>query len=133
MNDDRSVTAQLDAYLRDKDPGLLEIVSVLRALMKETVPDVTETINPWGIPTFEFIGPLCYYMVGKRHVTLGFHRGAHLGDPSGVLEATGKGLRHVKLRKVEDLNRGGLRDLVEAAARLNREQPEQRMQRRRRS
>ena len=32
-------------------------------------------------------------------------------------------MRHVKLRKVEDLQREGLRDLVEEAARLNRESP----------
>ena len=64
-------------------------------------------INPWGIPTFDYHGPLAYFMVHAGHITFGFHRGAILEDPQGLLEGTGKALRHVKLRKQEDLERPG--------------------------
>jgi hypothetical protein len=37
-------------------------------------------------------------MVGKNHVTFGFHYGTSLDDPERLLEGTGKNLRHVKLR-----------------------------------
>lgn len=123
--------ARNDAYLRKKDPKLREVVRGLRALVKEAVPDVTETVNPWGLPTFELNGPICYLMVGKNHVTFGFLRGTSLDDPKGLLEGTGKNLRHVKVRKKEDLSQGGLRRLVAAAARLNRETPSQWMPSRR--
>jgi hypothetical protein len=33
---------------------------------------------------------------------LGFYRGATLEDPAGLLEGSGKGLRHIKLRSVEE-------------------------------
>jgi uncharacterized protein YbjT (DUF2867 family) len=34
----------------------------------------------------------------KAHVDVGFFRGAELADPDGLLEGTGKFMRHVKLR-----------------------------------
>jgi hypothetical protein len=49
-------------------------------------------------------------------VTCGFHFGTSLNDPEGLLEGSGKNLRHVKLRSVEDLERKGFRELVVVAA-----------------
>ncbi len=115
------------AATRATDPKLQEIIRGLRELIQEVVPEVTETVNPWGIPTFELNGPMCYFMVATKHITFGFPRGTSLTDPRGLLEGTGKNMRHVKLRKLEDLQREGLRELVEEAARLNRESPAKRM------
>ncbi len=75
-------------------------------------------MNSWGIPTFEAKDPFCFYMAGKNHVTFGFHYGTSLDDPESLLKGTGKNLRHVKLRTVDDLEKKGLRELVLAAARL---------------
>ena len=91
--------------------------------MKKTAPGVKETVNSWGIPTFEKKGPFCFYMVGKYHVTFGFHFGTSLPDPEGLLDGPGKNLRHVKLPKVKDLDRKGLRELVLAAARFEGKGP----------
>lgn len=118
-----SAEARIDTAGRTQDPVLHEIVRGLQALVREVVPEVEETINPWGIPTFELNGPLCYFMIAAKHITFGFTRGTSLSDSKGLLEGTGKNLRHVKLRKVEDLSKDGLRQLVEEAARLNRESP----------
>lgn len=119
--------ARIDKAARATDPKLQEIVGGLRELVREVVPEAAETVNPWGIPTFELDGPICYFMVAKKHVTFGFPRGTSLTDPHGLLEGTGKDMRHVKLRNVEDLRREGLRELVEEAVRLNRETPAKRM------
>lgn len=43
-------------------------------------------------------------MVGKNHVTFGFHHGTSLKDPESLLAGTGKNIRHVKLPDVESLN-----------------------------
>jgi hypothetical protein len=118
-----STDARIDKAARPTDPKLQEIVRELRELIQEVVPEATETVNPWGIPIFELNGPMCYFMVAKKHITFGFPRGTSLTDPKGLLEGTGKNLRHVKLRKVEDLQQDGLHELVEEAARLNRESP----------
>jgi hypothetical protein len=113
-----------DEYLHEKNLGLQEAANQLRALVKKTLPKSKEGVNPWHIPIFESNGPICYYMAGKNHITLGFIRGASLPDPEGLLEGTGKNLRHVKIKSVDDLNRKGLRDLLKSAARLNAKEPQ---------
>ena len=105
-------------YVRDDNPALRRVVRGLRGLVKGIVPGVKQTVNSWGIPTFESPDPFCFYMVGKNHVTFGFHFGTSLPDPEGLLEGAGKNVRHVKLREMKDLKRKGLRQLVKAAARL---------------
>jgi hypothetical protein len=106
------------AYARDDNPALQKVVRGLRSLVKAAVPGTKVTVNSWGIPTFETKDPFCFYMVGKNHVTFGFHYGTSLADPHGLLEGTGKNIRHVKLRAVEDLEQKGLKKLVLAAAQL---------------
>jgi hypothetical protein len=115
--------ANIDAYLRGTDPKRKDVAHGVRNLVKRALPKATEPINPWGIPSFDLGGPLCWLMVGKNHVTFGFLRGTSLDDPHGLLEGTGKNLRHAKLRRREDLEREGLRELILAAAKLNRSEP----------
>jgi hypothetical protein len=119
--------ARIVTAIQPQDPELQAIVRGLRELVQEVVPEVTETVNPWGIPTFELKGPLCHVMTATKHISFGFQRGTSLDDPNGLLEGTGKNMRHVKLRNVKDLHREGLRELIENAVRLNRESPAPKM------
>jgi hypothetical protein len=106
------------ARARQDNPEVRKVIRGLRSLVKKVVPGTAETMNAWGIPTFEKGQPFCFYMAGKRHVTCGFHYGTSLRDPHKLLEGTGKSLRHVKLFGVEDLRRKGLRELLREAAKL---------------
>ena len=56
-----------------------------------------------------------YVNVFKVHVNVGFFRGAELADPEGLLEGTGKFMRHVKLRPGCDVNAAALTKLIETA------------------
>ncbi len=49
------------------------------------------------------------------HVNVGFFRGAELSDPDGLLEGTGKYMRHVKLRPGRPIDDAALRKLIDAA------------------
>jgi hypothetical protein len=82
-----------------------------------------ESVNSWKIPSYESNGPMCFFMVGKYHVTFGFLRGTSLPDPAGLLHGTGKNVRHVKLHTAEDVKEPALRKLIEAAGRLNKKEP----------
>jgi hypothetical protein len=95
----------------------------VRALVKKAVKGVEEYVNPWKIPSFDSNGPLCCFMVGKEHVTFAFMRGAALPDPEKLLEGTGKGVRHVKLRRVADVKNPGVKKLIAEAAKLNKRDP----------
>ena len=113
----------IDAYVEEKDTALGEVAQGLRRLVKKTVAGTRESVNPWKIPTFESNGPMCFFTVGKNHVTFGFLRGTSLPDPANLLEGTGKNLRHVKLRSLDDLRKPALKKLIQAAARLNKKEP----------
>jgi hypothetical protein len=113
----------IDDYVEKKGSKLIAVAEGLRRLVKKSVSGSTELMNPWRIPTFESNGPMCFFMVGKNHVTFGFLRGTSLPDPEKLLEGTGKNLRHVKLRTVEDLKRPGVKKLIVAAAKMNKKEP----------
>jgi hypothetical protein len=46
---------------------------------------------------------------------VGFFRGAEIPDPHGLLEGTGKFMRHVKLRPERDVDAVALKELIETA------------------
>ena len=52
-----------------------------------------------------------YVNVFKAHVNVGFFRGAELADPAGLLEGTGRFMRHVKLRPGDGVDRAALMQL----------------------
>ncbi len=56
-----------------------------------------------------------YVNAFKAHVNVGFFRGAELADPVGLLEGTGKYMRHVKLRPDVDIDATALTGLIESA------------------
>ena len=107
-----------------KNAGKFEgVAKAVRALVRKTVKGGEEYVNPWKIPSFDSNGPLCCFMVGKEHVTFAFLRGAALSDPEKLLEGTGKGVRHVKLRSIAEVKRPGVKKLIAEAAKMNRKDP----------
>lgn len=113
----------IDTYIQRKNPALQSLASALRRLIKKTLPASTEAINPWGIPTFNVHGPIAFMMIGKNHITFGFTRGTSLTNSAGLLEGTGKNLRHVKLKDPNQLANKNLHHLIAEAAALNHKTP----------
>jgi hypothetical protein len=58
---------------------------------------------------------ICNIGVFRKHATLGFSRGADLEDPAGILQGTGKLMRHVPIRRLSDLDRPEIRTLLRQA------------------
>lgn len=59
--------------------------------------------------------PFAYVNSFRNHVNVGFFRGAVLEDPAGLLEGSGKRMRHVKLKRDREVDAAALGDLVNAA------------------
>jgi hypothetical protein len=59
--------------------------------------------------------PFGYVNVFKSHTNVGFHYGAHLDDPAGLLEGSGKNMRHVKLKPGLAADSAALQGLIHAA------------------
>ena len=105
-------------YMKDENPALRAVIAELKKTVKGLVPGTKETVNAWGVSTFVGKNPFAFYMVGKKHVTFGFPFATSLPDPEGLLEGSGKNMRHVKLRSGNDLEKNGLRELIVAASRF---------------
>lgn len=109
----------VDSYIRKLKPPLREIASELRALVKSSAPGIEEDIK-WGKPWYSKDGYICYISASKSHITFGFAKGARLNDPRGLLEGTGKGMRHVKVRSLNDIDKTVIRGWVREAVGLNK-------------
>lgn len=85
--------------------------------MRDCGPDVRELLHD-GMPTACVEdAAFAYVNAFTAHVNVGFFQGASLKDPAGLLEGTGKRMRHVKLRWGEPVNETALRELIQAAYR----------------
>jgi hypothetical protein len=85
--------------------------------MRACGPDVRELLHD-GHPT-ACVGDAAFGYVGafSTHVNVGFFHGASLDDPAGLLEGTGKRMRHVKLRWGQKVDSAALNQLIAAAYR----------------
>ena len=79
-----------------------DLVQAVRSLVESQFPDVEEVVKYGGIlfsSGVQFCGVFAY----KEHVSVEFGAGAKIKDSIGLLEGTGKGRRHIKLRTVADI------------------------------
>ena len=84
-------------------------------IMRKCGDDVRELVHD-GHPTACIADAAFGYVNAfSAHVNVGFFRGAEIADPEGLLEGTGKFMRHVKLRPGRDFNTAALVKLVETA------------------
>lgn len=102
----------VNAYIEGVDPALRPLFREVRAFVRRNAPSLHERL--WmGLPSY---GDAVLYIADHtRHINLGFNQGAHLTDPDGLLEGTGKDLRHAKIRAKTDLT-PALARLVKRAA-----------------
>jgi hypothetical protein len=102
-------------------PDVQKIARRLRALIESVHPEATEVPRPgertagYGVGPKKMSETYAYIAPQREYVNLGFYHGAELPDPDEMMEGSGKQLRHVKIRAIEDAGQPALRHLVEAA------------------
>jgi hypothetical protein len=95
------------------------IVAAVRKLMAAHAPAAQEVISR-GSPAWQGKKVIAIISRSKTHITLAFARGAEFTDPHGLLDGAGKTTRHVKLRRLSDVDEIRLADYVRQAAALDR-------------
>ena len=105
----------IDVWMREHSGELGAIAQRWFEIMRESGDDVRELLHD-GHPT-ACVGDAAFAYVNafRGHVNVGFFRGAEIADPGGLLEGTGKFMRHVKLRPDRDVAAAALMKLIEAA------------------
>jgi hypothetical protein len=105
----------IDAWLDERPAELGEIARRWFARMRACGDDVRELMHD-GCPTACVDdAAFAYVNVFKAHVNIGFFRGAELDFGVGLLEGTGRLMRHVKSRPGGEPDEGALSALIDAA------------------
>ena len=106
---------KIDAWLSEPHDELRRIARMWFEHMRGCGADVRELMHDGCPAACVEDAPFGYVNAFKAHVNVGFFYGATLDDPAGLLEGTGKRMRHVKLRPVQELDVDALNELVAAA------------------
>ena len=105
----------IDAWFRERPVELGSIAQKWFARMRQCGADVRELIHD-GCPVACVADvPFAYVNVFRSHVNVGFFNRRALADPAGLLEGTGKHMRHVKLKPGSEVDAVALDDLITAA------------------
>jgi hypothetical protein len=107
----------VDAWFCKPDDELRRFAQPWFEQMRGCGTEVCEILHD-GHPT-ACVGDAAFGYVNafSVHVNVGFFYGAMLDDPAGLLEGSGRRMRHVKLRQAQPVNAAALSGLIAAAYR----------------
>jgi hypothetical protein len=118
------VPRALSGFLRPYDRVVRDLALELRAIVLRELAPCHENIYDaysavaMGYGTSDRLKDgIVHIAVYTRHVNLGFNDGVALADPDGVLQGTGRQVRHITIRAVEDLARPEICAFLRAARR----------------
>ncbi len=122
-----SASKEVDARIEELGDWRGEMLSRLRALIKQADPEVTEECkwkkpsNPRGVPVWSHAGMICTGETHKSVVKMTFAKGAFLDDPSGLFNSSLEGnlRRAIDFHEGDKINEKALKDLIRAAVALN--------------
>ena len=112
----------IDARIEDLGDWRGEMLSRLRALIKEADPEVAEEWKWRGTPVWSHNGLICTGETYKNVVKMTFAKGASLKDPSGLFNSSleGNARRAIDFHEGDKLDAEALKALIRAAVALNK-------------
>lgn len=78
---------RVDAFIERLEPWQREICQVVRDLVHEADPAVTETIKRTVQPYFVLDGNICALLAARDHVNVFIYDGGLTPDPDGIITA----------------------------------------------
>jgi hypothetical protein len=110
--------ATFDALTAESTEPVREIARLLRDLLRSRFPAAVEQVDlgsriaAYG--TSERMRDIAFAIAPhSAHVNLQLADGVALDDPTGIVEGTGKRIRHVKCRSLDDVARPAVLALID--------------------
>ena len=124
---DKSADQQIDDIIKLYGGWKGEILSQLRAVIKQADPDVIEEVKwrmasrPEGLPVWSHDGILCIAETFKDNIKLVFFKGVHMNDPKKLFNArlNSKTDRAIEFHDGDTLDVAGLKAFVHEAVMMN--------------
>jgi hypothetical protein len=119
------VDADVERLLEPQSPVVAETARALRTVISAAFPEAVETVDfpnkliaiGLSMKTRDLVFAIAPH---SAHVNLQLADGVELPDPTGLIEGTGKRIRHVKVRSVEEAASPALCAIVDAQVGLRR-------------
>ena len=111
----------IDARIDELGDWRGEMLSRLRALIKEAEPEVVEEWKWRGTPVWSRDGLICTGETYKAVVKMTFAKGASLKDPAGLFNSSldGNVRRAIDFHENDEIDEQALKALIRAAVALN--------------
>jgi hypothetical protein len=105
----------IESWMCEHDGALGAIARRWFEVMRDCGDDVRELLHDGHPTACVEDAAFAYVNAFTAHVNVGFFRGAQIADPDGLLEGTGKFMRHVKLSPDRNVNDQALMKLIRIA------------------
>jgi hypothetical protein len=121
MSKEMSPSQMIDGRIRELGDWRGEMLSRLRTLIKQAVPEVVEEWKWRGVPVWYRDGMICTGETYKSVVKLTFANGAALADPVGLFNSSLEGnvRRAIDIHEGDKVNERAFKNLVGAAVAYN--------------
>ena len=116
-----SPSEMIDERIRELGDWRGEMLSRVRTLIKQAVPEMVEEWKWRGVPVWYHHGMVCTGETYKNVVKMTFAKGAALDDPSGLFNSSldGNTRRAIDFHEGETIDQDALKALIRAAVALN--------------
>ena len=126
--EDQSAAQQIDIIIKKYDDWRGEMLSRLRALIKQADLAFVEEVKwkkpsrPEGVPVWSHDGILCFCDTLKNAVRLTFPKGAEMKDPQKLFNTRldSKTVRAIDFHEGDTINEAALKALILEAVGLNK-------------
>ncbi len=117
-----SASDLIDARIKELGDWRGEVLSRLRALIREADPEVLEEWKWRGVPVWSDAGIICTGETYKSVVKMTFAKGASLNDPSHLFNSSLEGnvRRAIDFHEGDKIDEVALKALIRAAVALNK-------------
>ena len=121
MKTTRPIHPDFQFLLDFKDQEVIDLFKDLREYILELYPDCNELIYHTHALTAVFSisdklsDAFCMLPIYTNHFNLGFNKGTLLKDPDQLLTGTGKLIRHIDVKKINDYKNPKVTALIQEA------------------
>ena len=120
-NSHREIHPDFGFYLSFKNRDLINLFQDVRMFVIDLYPDANEllyhthALTSLFSVTSKMSDGFCMIPIYTNHLNLGFNKGTLLPDPEGLLQGTGKLIRHIPVTCKEDYNNQAVKNLIATA------------------
>lgn len=110
---------QIKKFLEPFNNEIISLAIQLRDFIKEETKPSTELVGDSTISlnigygfTEKAWDCFCAIIVYSRHINISFPSGAFLSDPQGLLQGTGKKIRHIRISNISDVKTPAVKGIL---------------------